>query len=98
MFVGGIRDYLGSYMVRLGLLDAIVFTGGIGENSAALRTAVCRGLDGWGIALDERRNATARGEARLESATSKTALWTIPTNEELVVARQSYALLAAGGG
>ena len=58
------RHYLGAYLVELGGADAIVFTGGIGENSPELRTAVCRDLAELGIVLDAAANADARGEVR----------------------------------
>lgn len=93
VFVGAIRDYLGSYLVRLGGLDALVFTGGIGENSATIRTKVCAGLAPFGIILDPTKNAAAKGEQNVAAADGKTAIWTIPTNEELIVARQSFAKL-----
>lgn len=97
VFVSGIRQYLGAYLVELGGADVIVFTGGIGENSVHIRREVCRDLGELGIALDEDKNATARGEMSLHAAGSRTQIWVMPTNEELVVARQSRDLLAAGG-
>ncbi len=93
VFVASVRHYLGAYLVLLGGADAIVFTGGIGENSVAMRQAVCANLDWFGIALDPRANAQARGEARIDAAGSRVELWTMPTNEELIVARQAKALL-----
>ena len=88
-----IRRHLGGLMVALGGLDAIVFTGGIGENGQQIRAGVCQGLEEFGVVLDPEKNATARGEIQLEAAASRVQVWTIPTNEELVVARQSRALL-----
>lgn len=93
VFVAEIRRHLGGLMVALGGLDAIVFTGGIGENGQQIRAGVCQGLEEFGVVLDPDKNATARGETQLEAAASRVQLWTIPTNEELVVARQSRALL-----
>lgn len=95
VFTGAVRHYLGAYLVELGGADAIVFTGGIGENSASVRRAVCRDLSALGIELDETQNQSARGEAALQSPTSRTAIWIMPTNEELVVARQTRDLLSA---
>jgi acetate kinase len=89
IFVTAIRDYLGAYLVELGGVDAIAFTGGIGQHDAALRADVCRGLDFAGIALDETKNETATGEARIEATESRSALWVLPTNEEVIVARQA---------
>lgn len=95
VFTGAVRHYLGAYLVELGGADVIVFTGGIGENSANVRRAVCRDLAGLGIELDETKNQSARGEVALQSAASRTAIWIMPTNEELVVARQTREWLTA---
>jgi acetate kinase len=97
VFVASVRHYLGAYLLLLNGADAIVFTGGIGENSQAMRSAVCAELDWFGIALDPVRNAAARGEAAIHAADSRVQVWIMPTNEELVVARQAKALLLASG-
>jgi acetate kinase len=96
VFVGSVRHYLGAYLVVLGGADAIVFTGGIGENSSAMRAAICADLDWFGIALDPVRNREAKGEVPIHLHTSRVQLWIMPTNEELIVARQAKALLEAG--
>jgi acetate kinase len=96
VFVAAVRHYLGAYLLVLNGADAVVFTGGIGENSARMRADICANLDWFGIALDPRRNQEARGEARIDAAGSRVQLWIMPTNEELVVARQAQALLRAG--
>jgi acetate kinase len=93
VFTTSVRHYLGAYLVELGGADAIVFTGGIGENSASARACVCRNLEQLGIALDEAKNGAARGEARIDAAESRVQLWIMPTNEELIVARQTKQLL-----
>lgn len=93
VYVAEIRRQLGGMLVALGGADAIVFTGGIGENGARIRQAVCQGLSELGIELDQARNATARGETRLESSGSRAQVWIIPTNEELIVARQTVGAL-----
>jgi acetate kinase len=95
VFVASVRHYLGAYLVVLGGADAIVFTGGIGENSATMRERICAGLDWFGIAVDPGRNRTAKGEARIDAAESRLQLWIMPTNEELIVARHARALLQA---
>ena len=95
VFTSAVRHYLGAYLVELGGADAIVFTGGIGENSASIRAAVCLGLEELGIALDASRNAAARGEARIDAPAGRIQLWIMPTNEELIVARQCQEFLAA---
>ncbi|HRF01223.1 MAG TPA: acetate/propionate family kinase [Pirellulaceae bacterium] len=93
LFVAEIRRHLGGMMIELGGLDALVFTGGIGENGARIREGVCRNLEGFGIRLDPQRNAAAKGESRLEVDGSPVRILVVPTNEELVVARQSRQLL-----
>lgn len=94
VYVTSVRHYLGAYLVALHGADAIVFTGGIGENSAAMRAAICRDLDWFGIVLDPVRNAEAKGEGRVDGTTSRVQLWLMPTNEELIVARQTLDCLA----
>ena len=94
VFVGSIRHYLGAYLVALGGADGIFFTGGIGENSALIRAEVCRGLEWAGIQLDTQANGNAKGEAPIHAGSSKVQLWILPTNEEIVVARQARDLLA----
>lgn len=94
VYASAVRHYLGAYLVELGGADVIVFTGGIGENRPEFRDAVCRDLSELGIILDAEANAAAKGEAKLSAATSRVQVWTIPTNEELVVARQAAKLLS----
>jgi acetate kinase len=94
VFVAEIRRYLGGYLTVLNGADAIVFTGGIGENSRRIRTGVCADLDFAGIRLDPRRNESAHGESRISTDDSKTQIWVVPTNEELVVARQTAAVVS----
>ncbi|HEV3340600.1 MAG TPA: acetate/propionate family kinase [Pirellulales bacterium] len=93
VFVTSIRHYLGAYLVELGGAGVIVFTGGIGENSVAVRTAVCAGLEAFGIELDPEANTRAKGECSIGAPGSRTQIWVIPTNEELVVARQAKQLI-----
>jgi acetate kinase len=93
VFVAGIRHYLGAMLVELGGADVIVFTGGIGENCVNVRSSVCHNLEQLGIVLDHRANAVARGEMSLHAAESRTQIWVLPTNEELIVARQTRQLL-----
>jgi len=93
VFTSGIRYHLGAMLVELGGADAIVFTGGIGENGVNIRTAVLANLDELGIVLDPAANAAARGESRISRDGSRTQVWVVPTNEELIVARQTKELL-----
>jgi len=96
VYVAAVRHWLGAGMVELGGLDAIGFAGGIGEHSPATRAAVLAGLGDLGIAIDEQANlAAGGGERPIAAAGSATAVWIIPTNEELVVARQTRDLLVS---
>jgi acetate kinase len=95
VFVASVRHYLGAYLLLLGGADALVFTGGIGENSLWIRAAVCADLDWFGIVLDSVRNQDARGEMPIHGVSSRVQIWTMPTNEELIVARQAKELLEA---
>jgi acetate kinase len=89
LFVYRIGRELGSLTAALGGLDAIVFTGGIGENSTMIRERVCRAASWLGIDLDAASNGT-----RLTTATSRVSAWVIPTNEELMIARHVRRLLS----
>jgi acetate kinase len=94
VFVEAVRHYVGAYLAVLNGADAIVFTGGIGENGAAIRRAVCARMDYAGIRLDAKRNEIRAQEALISADDSRVALWVIPTNEELIVARQTRDVLA----
>jgi acetate kinase len=93
VFVAGVRQYIGAALVELGGWDVLVFTGGIGENGVTIRAAVCEGWDELGVTLDASQNRLARGEFKISASTSRVEAWVMPTNEELVVARQTKALL-----
>ncbi len=93
VFVSCVRHYIGAYLVELGGADAIVFTGGIGENRVAFRAAVLRNLEELGIVLDPAANGQAKGEARISAHESRVQVWVMPTNEELIVARLAKRLL-----
>ncbi|CAN5876367.1 acetate/propionate family kinase [soil metagenome] len=96
VFIASVRHYLGAYLVELGGVDAIAFTAGIGENSARIRAGVCRDLGWFGIELDDAVKASNEGGERLLSTpNSRVQVWTVPTNEEIVVARQTRDLLAS---
>ncbi|HJY78626.1 MAG TPA: acetate/propionate family kinase [Burkholderiales bacterium] len=88
-----IRRELGSLCAALGGLDAIVFTGGIGENSAAIRERVCRDAAWLGVALDAPANASSG--PRISVPGSRASAWTIPTNEELMIARHTRRILTS---
>jgi len=95
LFEASIRSHVGSYMAVLGGADVVVFTGGIGENSERIRRNVCDNMDWAGLQLCSNRNAAVtRGEeTKISSDNSNVEVWVIPTNEELVVARQTAAAL-----
>ena len=93
LFIDEIRRHLGGLLIALGGAEAIVFTGGIGENSEAVRKGVCRDLAEFGIELDAIANRSVDGESPIHAATSRTQIWVVPTNEELVVARQTKQML-----
>ncbi|HVX59294.1 MAG TPA: acetate/propionate family kinase [Pirellulales bacterium] len=93
VFVTSVRHYLGAYLVELAGADVIVFTGGIGENCGNVRAAVCKSLESFGIELDQAANDAAKGECSIGAASSRTQIWVVPTNEEIVVARQAKKLL-----
>jgi acetate kinase len=90
VFVASARHWIGSYFFELNGADAIVFTAGVGENDPAIRAAICKDLDQLGIILDDGKNArTVRaGETTVSAANSRVKILVIPTNEELVVARE----------
>ncbi len=96
VFSSNTRHYLGAYLVELGGADAIVFTGGIGENSPTLRSAICHNLEALGIVLDPESNTSAHGETEISAVGSRVQVWVMPTNEELIVARQAAQLLSEG--
>jgi acetate kinase len=96
VFVSEARRWIGGYFFQLNGADALVFTAGIGENRAELRAAICANLDQLGIVLDAEKNAATRAtEAVISAPESRVKVMVIPTNEELVVARETKRLLEA---
>ncbi len=95
VFTYEVKKTIGAYAAAMGGLDAIAFTGGIGENSATLRQACCAGLDFLGVRLDPTRNAASSGDRIVSSDASPVAVVTLATNEEIVVARRAYGILTA---
>jgi acetate kinase len=90
------RKYIGAYLAAMNGADAIVFTGGIGENSSEVRAAICEGLSWLGIEIDQERNAVHSGgrEGQISSDTSRVAVYVIPTNEELLIARDTVRVVS----
>ena len=88
-----IKKYIGSYTAAMGGLDAVIFTGGIGENAGAVRSGACEGMEYFGIKLDEELNAKVHGDfVKISTDDSKTQVWVVPTNEELLIARDTKEL------
>ncbi|MFA5099331.1 MAG: acetate kinase, partial [Candidatus Omnitrophota bacterium] len=93
IFCYRIRKYIGSYLAVLGSTDAIIFTGGIGENNAMIRRESLKGLQPLGIEIDEgRNNAAQRIDTMISSDDSRIKVYVIPTNEELQIANDTFAM------
>ena len=89
-----IKKYIGAFAAAMNGLDAVLFTGGIGENEALVRSMACADMDFLGIKLDEEVNASVRGKlCKISAADSKVEVWIVPTNEELLIARDTLALV-----
>ena len=90
-----IQKYIGAYAAAMNGVDAILFTGGIGENSWEVREAVCQNMDYFGIKIDEALNRSIRGKlTKISTPDSKIEVWIVPTNEELLIARDTLALIS----
>ncbi len=89
-----IKKYIGAFAAAMNGLDAVLFTGGIGENESLVRSMACSDMDFLGIKLDEEVNASVRGKlCKISAADSKVEVWIVPTNEELLIARDTLALV-----
>jgi len=93
VLVRAIRHYIGAFLLELGGVDAITFSGGIGENSAEIRAAVLAGLGAFGIELDEGKNRMNKGEGTISTESSAVKVLVVPANEELVIARETVAVV-----
>jgi acetate kinase len=94
VFCYRLRKYIGSYVAALGGADALVFAGGIGENAPAVRERALHGLDALGLSLDPARNEAARGiEAEISPEGARSRVYAIPTNEELLIARDAFRIV-----
>ena len=94
-FAYEVRKYIGSYAAALGGLDCLVFTAGVGENSASMRARICEGLEFLGVKIDPEKNNTRGKEAIISADDSKVTVWVIPTHEELMIAQDTAALVNA---
>ena len=90
-----IQKYIGAYTAAMNGVDAVLFTGGIGENSWEVREAVCENMDYFGIKIDKELNRSIRGKlTKISTPDSKIEVWIVPTNEELLIARDTLALIS----
>jgi acetate kinase len=97
VFCYRLKKYIGAYVAALGGIDALAFAGGIGENAPAVRARALEGLEGLGLALDPARNAEARGrEADISREGSAARVLVVPTNEELLIARDTARIVTGG--
>ncbi len=94
-FAYEVRKYIGSYAAALGGLDCLVFTAGVGENSGSMRARICEGLEFLGVKIDPEKNNIRGKEAIISTDDSKVTVWVIPTNEELMIAQDTAALVSA---
>lgn len=94
LFCYRVRKYLGAYLAAMNGAEAIVFAGGIGENAPAIRSRICRDMDWLGLQIDEARNMPLVGaEGRIDAEGSRLQLWVIPTDEELLIARDTWRVV-----
>lgn len=89
-----IKKYIGAYMAAIGKVDALIFTAGVGENSAIVRALSVESLEPLGVELDKDKNKERGGERKISKDSSATDIWVIPTNEELEIANQAYELMS----
>jgi acetate kinase len=94
-YVHAVRKYIGGFMVELGRVDVITMAGGTGESSARIRKMILSGMEEFGLVLDEARNeACFRREGEITADGSRVKVWVVPTNEEVVVAREVHKLVS----
>jgi acetate kinase len=95
LFAYRARKYIGSYLAAMNGADALIFAGGIGENASAVRARICDGLQWMGITIDSEKNdATINGkEGRIDATGSRLEVWVIPTDEELLIARDTVRVV-----
>ena len=93
VFVNRVKQYIGAYVAIMGDVDALVFTAGIGENSISIREKICEGLECIGVMLDKERNQVRGKEAIVSKNVISTAILVVPTNEELMIAKDTLELV-----
>jgi acetate kinase len=94
VFAYAVKKYIGAYAAAMGGLDVIAFAGGIGENGIEMRREICRGLEFLGVELDEHRNQVRKAEAIISKEGARVAVLVVPTNEEIVVARETARIIS----
>jgi acetate kinase len=97
LFVARLHKYIGLYLARLNGADGIIFTAGVGENSSVIREKVCLGLEYAGVYLDSKANWEGNGERMISSLYSPVKVMVIPTNEEIIMARDAYQTVVIDG-
>jgi len=94
LFCYRVKKYLGAYLAAMNGADAVIFAGGIGENAPEVRRRICKGLEWLGIKIDDSRNSALVGsEGRMDAKGSRVELWVIPTDEELLIARDTWRVV-----
>ena len=93
VFVNRVKKYIGAYAAIMGEVDALVFTAGIGENSISIREKICEGLECIGIMLDKERNQVRGKETIVSKNVISTTILVVPTNEELMIAKDTLELV-----
>ena len=95
IFAYRVRKYIGAYLAAMNGADAILFAGGIGENAAPVRTLICDGLEFLGVKIDEARNKATvdGGEGKISTDGSRIEVWVVPTDEELLIARDTVRVV-----
>jgi len=94
LFCYRVKKYLGAYLAAMNGADAVIFAGGIGENAPEVRRRICKGLEWLGIEIDDSSNSALVGsEGRMDAKGSRVELWVIPTDEELLIARDTWRVV-----
>ena len=96
VYAYSVKKYIGAYAAALGGVDVLTFSGGIGENAVAMRARICRGLEFLGINIDPERNQACQGkEGLIAQDNAGVPVWVVPTNEEIIVARETTRLVSS---
>ena len=94
IFCYRIKKYVGAYAAAMGGIDALIFTGGIGENDPKVREMVCEGLEFLGLVLDSEKNDSLKGPADISKPSGSGRILLVPTNEERMIARETAEVIA----